>query len=131
MAELDLDAIEQREYNDDETIDALVAEVRTLRTENDAATELLAELEGSGANDPEEMHAALAAARVVARIWDGAPASVSIEPPAYGDNLMRALTRLLETVGEDVPASTDDDPWTVHGEAQATHRADGEREERR
>lgn len=28
---IDLDAIEQREFNDDETIDALIAEVRTLR----------------------------------------------------------------------------------------------------
>jgi hypothetical protein len=130
MAELDLDAIEQREHNDDETIDALIAEVRRLRTENDAAVELLAEFKGSGANDPEEMHAAFAAARVVAQLWADSPDFVSIEPPDYGDELMRALTRLLETVGEDIPAPTTDDPWTIHGQAMDERRADGERSPR-
>jgi hypothetical protein len=131
MANLDLDAIEQREYNDDETIDELIAEVKRLRTENDAAVELLAEFKGSGANDPEEMHAAFAAAKVVAQLWADSPDRVSIEPTDYGDDLMRALFRLLETVSTETTASITDDPWTLHGEAQATLRADGEREGRR
>lgn len=131
MAGLDLDAVERRQFAalpDD--MAALIAEVRRLRTENDAAVELLGEFKGSDANDPEEMHAAFAAARVVARLWADSPDFVSIEPPDYGDELMHALFRLVEVFGETAVQPDTDDPWTVHGEAQATLHADGERSPR-
>jgi hypothetical protein len=73
----------------------------------------------------------LDAARAVVQLWVTSPDFVSIEPPDYGDELMHALFGLVEVFGKTADYPESDDPWTIHGEAQATLRADGEREERR
>jgi hypothetical protein len=137
MAKIDLDAIERRKFAalpDD--MAALIGEVRRLREENDAVIARLGEFEGPEANEPEQVNAALNVAREVARLRCQGHVALEV---ADGSDLVHfneacdALDRLAALWPPTNEPHTPEmyDPWTLHGEAQATLRADDEREERR